>query len=46
LFVSFVPFHIFETMSIFTIPLTIMAILTNVTALKRLFHAKKALEGR
>jgi CDP-diacylglycerol--glycerol-3-phosphate 3-phosphatidyltransferase len=46
LFVSLVPFHIFETMSIFTFPLTIMAILTNITAIKRLVHAKKALEGK
>lgn len=45
-FISALPFHIFETMSIFTIPLTVMAILTNITALKRLFHAKKSLEGR
>jgi len=45
-FIKMVPFHVFETMSIFTIPLTIMALLTNITALKRLFHAKKVLEGR
>jgi len=46
LYIDVLPFHVFETMSIFTIPLTIMAILTNITALKRLFHAKNALEGR
>ncbi len=46
LYIDLLPFHIFETMSIFTIPLTIMAILTNITAIKRLLHAKKALEGR
>jgi CDP-diacylglycerol---glycerol-3-phosphate 3-phosphatidyltransferase len=46
LHVSFLPFHIFETMTVFTLPLTIMAVLTNVTALKRLFHAKKMLEGK
>jgi CDP-diacylglycerol--glycerol-3-phosphate 3-phosphatidyltransferase len=44
--VSFLPFHIFETMTVFTLPLTIMAVLTNITALKRLFHAKKLLEGK
>jgi CDP-diacylglycerol---glycerol-3-phosphate 3-phosphatidyltransferase len=43
-FISAVPFHIFETMTIFTLPLTIMAVLTNITALKRLFDAKKAIE--
>ena len=46
LYISALPFHIFETMSIFTIPLTIMAILTNITAIKRMLHAKKSLEGR
>lgn len=46
LYIDGLPFHIFETMSIFTIPLTIMAILTNITAIKRLFHAKNALKGR
>jgi CDP-diacylglycerol--glycerol-3-phosphate 3-phosphatidyltransferase len=39
-----IKYHVFETMSVFTIPITIMAILTNITALKRLFAAKKALE--
>ena len=37
-------YHIFETMTIFTLPITVMAVLTNITALKRLFDAKKALE--
>ncbi len=34
-----------ETMSIFSIPLAIMAILTNITALQRLFGAKVALDA-
>jgi phosphatidylglycerophosphate synthase len=38
-------FHVFETMSIFIIPIFIMAILTNITALRRLFHAKKQLDA-
>lgn len=41
-----VSFHVLETMSIFTIPLALMAILTNVTALKRLLGAKKTLDER
>lgn len=45
LFVPGIPFHIFETMSIFTFPITIMAVLTNVTAVKRLLDSKKALEA-
>ena len=38
------PFHIFETMTVFTLPLTVMAVLTNITAFKRLYAAKKALD--
>lgn len=41
-----ISFHVFETMSIFTIPITIMAILTNITAVKRLQEAKKGLEEK
>lgn len=40
------PIPVFETMSIFTIPLTVMAVLTNITAIKRLLDAKKALEKK
>lgn len=43
-FIPGVKYHVFETMSVFTIPIAIMAILTNITALKRLYAAKKALE--
>lgn len=43
-YVPGIPFHLFETMSIFTIPLTVMAVLTNITAIKRLMDAKKVLE--
>jgi CDP-diacylglycerol--glycerol-3-phosphate 3-phosphatidyltransferase len=41
-----IPFHLFETMSIFTIPLTVMAILTNVTAYHRVMEAKVALDAK
>lgn len=41
-----ISFHVLETMSIFTIPIAIMAILTNVTALNRLLGAKKTLDER
>jgi len=37
-------FPLFETISIFTIPLTIMAVLANMTAIGRLRDAKKSLE--
>jgi phosphatidylglycerophosphate synthase len=43
-FISGIPFHVFETMSIFTIPITIMAVMTNVTAINRLMDAKRALD--
>jgi CDP-diacylglycerol---glycerol-3-phosphate 3-phosphatidyltransferase len=43
IFVPGLPFHIFETMTLFTLPLTVMAILTNITAIKRLYQAKKVL---
>jgi CDP-diacylglycerol--glycerol-3-phosphate 3-phosphatidyltransferase len=46
LFIPGIPFQVFETISIFTIPLTIMAILTNITAVNRLRDAKKALETK
>lgn len=39
-------FPVFETMSIFTIPLTVMAILANFTAIGRLQDAKRTLEAR
>ncbi|RZK15338.1 MAG: DUF4833 domain-containing protein [Hymenobacter sp.] len=43
LFVPGVPFHVFETLSIFTFPLTALAILANRTAIARLLEAKQAL---
>jgi len=43
LYVPGIKFHIFETMSIFTIPIVGVAILTNITAFKRLTDAKKSL---
>lgn len=39
-------FPMFETISIFTLPLTVMAILANATAIGRLRDAKKALEDQ
>jgi CDP-diacylglycerol--glycerol-3-phosphate 3-phosphatidyltransferase len=43
LFVPGIKYHVFETMSIFTFPITLLALLTNITAFKRLMDAKKAL---
>jgi CDP-diacylglycerol--glycerol-3-phosphate 3-phosphatidyltransferase len=46
LYVSGIKYHVFETMSIFTIPITILAVLTNITAFKRLTDAKASLEEK
>lgn len=46
LFIPGFRYHIFETMSVFTIPITVMAVLTNITAVKRLYDAKKALDKK
>jgi len=46
LFVSGIPFHIFEPMSVFIVPLTVLTVMTNATAIKRLMDAKKALERK
>jgi phosphatidylglycerophosphate synthase len=40
---SITKYHLFETMSIFTIPITVLAVMTNITAIKRLLAAKKAI---
>ena len=44
LFVPGVPFHVFETMSILSFPLTVLAVLSNITAVSRLLQAKRAFE--
>jgi phosphatidylglycerophosphate synthase len=46
IFVPGIPVHVFETMSIFTLPLTVMAFMTNWTAYNRLIDAKKALDQK
>ncbi|PAW94605.1 CDP-diacylglycerol--inositol 3-phosphatidyltransferase [Mucilaginibacter sp. MD40] len=43
LFIPGIKYHVFETMSIFTFPIAILAVLTNLTAFGRLMDAKKAL---
>ncbi|MBK9109182.1 MAG: CDP-alcohol phosphatidyltransferase family protein [Saprospiraceae bacterium] len=40
-----VPFHIFETISFFTLPITLLAILANYTAYTRLMHCKRVLNS-
>ncbi|MEO6549754.1 MAG: CDP-alcohol phosphatidyltransferase family protein [Ferruginibacter sp.] len=45
-FIPGTSYQLFETMSVFTMPITIMAVLTNITAFKRLADAKKALDDK
>ncbi|HVZ26691.1 MAG TPA: DUF4833 domain-containing protein [Sediminibacterium sp.] len=42
-YIKGVPFHVLETMSIFTIPIFVLAILANITAIHRLVTAKQKL---
>lgn len=46
LFVPGVPFHVFETMSILTFPITVLAVLSNITAVSRLLQARKGFAAR
>ncbi len=41
--VDWLPIPLFETISIFTLPIVVMAALTNVTAIARLLHSRKEL---
>ncbi|RKR83009.1 CDP-diacylglycerol--glycerol-3-phosphate 3-phosphatidyltransferase [Mucilaginibacter gracilis] len=45
LYIPGIPFHVFETITIFTVPIVILAVLSNITAFKRLYDAKKAMEA-
>ncbi len=40
------PFPLFETITIFTLPLTILAVMANITAIRRLNHSRKILMER
>jgi CDP-diacylglycerol--glycerol-3-phosphate 3-phosphatidyltransferase len=43
LYIPGIKFHVFETMTIFTFPIAVVAVLTNITAFKRLIDAKKSI---
>ncbi|MEO8759450.1 MAG: CDP-alcohol phosphatidyltransferase family protein [Bacteroidia bacterium] len=45
-FIPGITFHVFESMSVLTIPVTIVAVLSNLTAIKRLIDCKKALDKK
>jgi CDP-diacylglycerol---glycerol-3-phosphate 3-phosphatidyltransferase len=42
--VDWLPIPLFETITIFTFPLVVLAVLTNITAITRLLYSKKELE--
>lgn len=46
IFIPGIPFHVFETMTLFTLPIAIMAVMTNITAIGRLRDAKRALDNK
>jgi len=43
IFVDFLPFGVFETISVFTVPLAVLAVLSNITALRRLMYSRERL---
>lgn len=46
LWVPGIPFAVFEPISVFTVPIGVMAVLTNITAANRLRDAKRALNAK
>ncbi len=42
-FVDFLPFQVFETISLFTMPITVLAVMSNITALRRLMYSRRIL---
>jgi phosphatidylglycerophosphate synthase len=44
LYVKGFRYHVFETMTVFTLPITFMAVMTNITAIGRLMGAKKTMD--
>jgi CDP-diacylglycerol--glycerol-3-phosphate 3-phosphatidyltransferase len=44
--VDWLPIPLFETITLFTFPIVVMAVMTNITAIGRLMYSKKELEER
>ena len=44
--VDWLPIPLFETITLFTLPLAILAVMANITAIRRLNHSRKILEQR
>jgi len=45
LYIPGIPFHVFETITIFTVPIVVLAVLSNITAFRRLYDAKKIMDA-
>ena len=45
-YVSWLPFDVFETISIFIYPVALVAVLSNMTAIRRLMDSRKQLNGK
>lgn len=45
-YIEGVHFQVFETISVFTVPLAVMAVLTNVTAIQRIRDVKKSMDKK
>lgn len=43
IYVDFLPFGVFETISFFTLPIAVLAVMSNITALRRLTYSKDKL---
>lgn len=44
--ISFLPFHVFETITIFSIPMLLVALLANYTAIDRLKHCYRIMQEK
>ncbi len=42
--VEWLPIPLFETISLFTLPIAVLAVMANVTAIQRLYHCKKQMQ--
>lgn len=46
IFLPGLQYPVFESISVFTLPLTVMAVLTNITAVQRLLDVKRSMNGK
>lgn len=46
LYIPGIRYHVFETMTIFTLPIAVLAVMANITAFKRLSESKRLLDAK